>query len=200
MSELPLQVGADRQLFVDDHVIQDSDGVRRILHTPERRNTILRGDRPWDEASVAFMSILEDDGVYRGYYRCDHQDSSRAPNPRHTAYAESADGITWTKPSLGLVDFQGSKDNNLVWLGPGANLSAFVDTNPSALPEERYKAGGAGEPGRGGGAGRAGAVRPGAGVAGRGAVEDDAGRPDPDRRSVRLVQRGVLGTSGKAGT
>ncbi len=140
MTESPLQVGADRQLFVDDHIIQDVDGVRRILHTPERRNTILQGDRPWDEASVAFMSIIEDGGMYRGYYRCDHLDSSRAPNPRHTAYAESTDGITWRKPSLGLVEFEGSKDNNLVWMGPGANLSAFVDTNPSARPEERYKA------------------------------------------------------------
>ena len=140
MTESPLQVGADRQLFVDDYIVQDMDGVRRILHSPERRNTILQGDRPWDEASVAFMSILEDDGVYRGYYRCDHMDSSRAPNPRHTAYAESSDGITWQKPSLGLVEFEGSKDNNLVWMGPGANLSAFVDTNTAAQPEEKYKA------------------------------------------------------------
>ena len=138
--KIALDICSDRQLFVDDHVIEDVRGVRRILHAPERRNTILQGDRPWDEASVAFMSILEDDGLYRGYYRCDNLDSDRAPNPRHTAYAESADGISWTKPSLGLVEFEGSKDNNLVWLGPGANLSAFLDTNPAARPEEKYKA------------------------------------------------------------
>ena len=131
MTDSPLQVGADRQLFVDDHVIQDSDGVRRILHTPERRNTILRGDRPWDEASVAFMSILEDDGLYRGYYRCDHQDSSRAPNPRHTAYAESADGITWTKPSLGLVDLRDRRTTT--WSGWG-RARIFRPSSTRTLP------------------------------------------------------------------
>ena len=44
------------------------------------------------------------------------------------------------KPRLGLVEFEGSKDNNLVWLGPGANLSAFVDRNPAVRPEAKYKA------------------------------------------------------------
>ncbi len=29
-------------------------------------------------------------------------------------YAQSKDGITWTKPSLGLVEFNGSKDNNII--------------------------------------------------------------------------------------
>ena len=140
MTDSTLHIGTDRQLFVDDHVIQDKTGVRRVLHTPERRNTILQGDRPWDKTSVQFMSIMEDDGIYRGYYRCDHWEPTGTKNPRYTAYAESADGISWEKPSLGLFDFEGSKDNNLVWLRPGANLCAFVDTNPAALPEERYKA------------------------------------------------------------
>ncbi len=140
MSKAHVGVGADRQLFLDDHLVEETKGVARRLHSPTRRNVILRGDRPWDNASVAFMSIIEDGGLYRGYYRCDHLDSSKAPNPRHTAYAESADGVTWQKPSLGLVDFQGSKDNNLVWMGPGANLSAFVDANPAAAPEQRFKA------------------------------------------------------------
>ena len=140
MTESPMHIGTDRQLFVDDHAIQELTGARRVLHSPERRNTILQGDRPWDAASVAFISILEEEGLYRGYYRCDHLDSDRAPNPRHTAYAESTDGISWTKPSLGLVEFEGSKDNNLVWLGPGANLSAFLDTNPAARTGEKYKA------------------------------------------------------------
>ena len=31
-----------------------------------------------------------------------------------TCYAESHDGITWTRPSLGLFEFKGSKDNNIV--------------------------------------------------------------------------------------
>ena len=138
--EDPIDIGVNRQLFLDDRVIDAMTDARRRMHSPTPRETILTGDKPWDSASVAFMSIVQDDGLYRAYYRCDHMDSTRAPNPRHTAYAESVDGIRWTKPNLGLIEFAGSKDNSLVWVGPGANMCAFIDTNPAALPDQRYKA------------------------------------------------------------
>ena len=45
-----------------------------------------------------------------------------------TCYAESKDGIHWTKPDLGLFEFDGSKKNNIVWDGPGAhNFTPFKD-------------------------------------------------------------------------
>ena len=136
----PIDIGTNRQLFLDDLIIDTMSGARRTMHSPTRRETVLVGDKPWDQASVAFMSIIRDGDLYRGYYRCDHMTSDRVSNPRHTAYAESADGIHWDKPSLGLKEFQGSKDNNLVWMGPGANLCVFIDINPVEPPERRYKA------------------------------------------------------------
>ena len=30
-------------------------------------------------------------------------------------YAESDDGVHWRRPELGLVEFQGSKKNNILW-------------------------------------------------------------------------------------
>ena len=61
----------------------------------------------------------------------------------YTALAESADGIQWNKPNLGIVDFQGNKQNNLIWPvagQPGSDIFPFKDANPQASPEERYKA------------------------------------------------------------
>ena len=52
----------------------------------------------------------------------------------NTGYAESTDGINWEKPELGIIDFEGSKTNNLVWNGPGWNMSPFKDPNPD-VPE-----------------------------------------------------------------
>ncbi|HUS71858.1 MAG TPA: hypothetical protein VMY06_02245, partial [Sedimentisphaerales bacterium] len=61
------------------------------------------------------------------------------PNHREmgVCYAVSKDGIRWEKPELGLVEFQGSKENNLVWRGPhGAGV--FKDLyDPD--PKRRYK-------------------------------------------------------------
>ena len=51
------------------------------------------------------------------------------------AYAESSDGVNWTKPSTGAVRCDGSTDNNLVYAGHAS--PAFKD--PSAPPDERYK-------------------------------------------------------------
>ena len=56
-----------------------------------------------------------------------------------TAYAESDDGIHWTKPKLGIIEFNGSSENNLVWDGPAENLAVFRDDNPNCHPAERYK-------------------------------------------------------------
>ena len=57
-----------------------------------------------------------------------------------TAHAASGDGITWHKPKLGIIDFDGSTVNNLVWKGQAVNLAPFRDDNPDAKSEERYKA------------------------------------------------------------
>jgi hypothetical protein len=58
-----------------------------------------------------------------------------------TCYAESRDGITWTKPKLGQFEFEGSKDNNITHMGDGCGTFApFLDTNPNCPPESRYKA------------------------------------------------------------
>ena len=52
-------------------------------------------------------------------------------------YAESDDGLHWTKPDLGVFAFDDSPNNNIVWDLHGA--SVFID-NQAQEPEKRYKA------------------------------------------------------------
>ena len=61
-------------------------------------------------------------------------------------YAESKDGIHWTRPNLGLFEYEGSKENNIVWMDDLWSKSEqrdpsgiFKDTNPNCPPESRYK-------------------------------------------------------------
>ena len=51
-------------------------------------------------------------------------------------YAESPDGIHWTKPNLGLVEFQGSRDNNI--LPAGEYVPAYYDPYEPG-PDKRFK-------------------------------------------------------------
>ena len=53
-----------------------------------------------------------------------------------TCYAESDDGLTWTKPNLGLFEFNGNPNNNIIWDLHGACV--FRDDEASD-PQKRYK-------------------------------------------------------------
>ncbi len=58
-----------------------------------------------------------------------------------TCYAESRDGLSWSRPTLGLFEFQGSSDNNIVWSAPTSHcFMVFKDANPAAPEAQRYKA------------------------------------------------------------
>jgi len=55
----------------------------------------------------------------------------------HKCYAESHDGVSWERPELDLVEFQGSKKNN-IFSFPGA--MCVPSMNPLGPPEERFMA------------------------------------------------------------
>jgi hypothetical protein len=148
-----LDIGQRRELFVDDYLIERMEGVTLRLHQPHNAGPAIRFNDPWDRDASAHASVIVDHGLYRMFYRGGPRDSSAGQGEGLTSYfcyAESKDGITWVKPKLGLVEFQGSKDNNIL-LPPQApdepqytkNLSVFLDTRPGVPADERYKAVGA---------------------------------------------------------
>ena len=136
----PIDIGTDRQLFTDDFWIDRANGAERRLHRPTLRETAIAIDKPWERGGVSYLVTFPDQGKYRGWYRCDPAGFRADDNESFTAYAESDDGIHWRKPKLGVLEFEGSKDNNLVWTGPGINLAPFRDDNPDARDDQRYKA------------------------------------------------------------
>lgn len=147
----PIDVGADLQLLVDTSLIdQVAAGARLELHHPVVQEVALVTDRPWEGNAVNYVTVFQDGPLYRMYYRGADvvytRDSYRDTHHDLTCYAESRDGIHWTRPELGLFAFDGSKANNIVWDGLGThNFTPFKDTNPAAPAVARYKALGVGE-------------------------------------------------------
>lgn len=147
-----IDIGSRRELFVDQHLIERMDGVRLELHRPVRREIVFRSDAAWEGNGSAYQSIFQDGDRIRLYYRGGHHPASRAYQSRENSWetlcvAESTDGLHWTRPELGIVEFEGSKNNNLVLDeamvsdigGSPAHTSAFKDSNPDCPHEERYK-------------------------------------------------------------
>ena len=139
----PINIGNQRELWVDDHLIAETDGITLQLHQPQAKEVILVTDQPWEGNTCAYYTIFQDGPKYRMYYRGSHWDekAKRATHPEVVCYAESKDGIHWQKPELGICEFNGSKANNIVWDGIGThNFTPFKDTNPDCKPDARYKA------------------------------------------------------------
>ncbi|HID77061.1 MAG TPA: hypothetical protein EYP56_13830 [Planctomycetaceae bacterium] len=135
-----IDIGSRRQLFVDGHLIEHMDGVRQVLHHPVRREVAIEAEYPWEKYGVSYMVTFRDGDLFRAWYRVDGVDYTKGPRRAMTAYAESEDGVHWRKPKLGIIEFGGSKENNLVWAGAAGNMAPFKDGNPAAKPDEKYKA------------------------------------------------------------
>ncbi len=144
-----IDIGSRRELFVDDLLIDRLNGARLELHPPQPREIVLRFDQLWEGLYSGYETVLRDGDTLRFYYR-------GMPAARHTedvevtCVAESRDGIHWTRPKLGLFKVQGTVDNNVVLARHRGchNFAPFVDANPDAPADQRYKAlGGTGAPG-----------------------------------------------------
>jgi len=118
-----IAIDVGRQLFVDDFLIE-STTLTRTFHRPEYHpgNPVIRPDRPWEKAAKAPFAAVFSDGVW-------YDPSDRLFKMWYmagifagTAYATSRDGLTWTKPTLDVVE-QGTnlvdrlrRDSSTVWL------------------------------------------------------------------------------------
>ena len=135
-------IGSERQLFVDRYLFGNAKGVELRLHHPRPREVVLECDEPWEGNTSGYFTVFQDGDLYRMYYRgSSHNIETGKGSPQVTCYAESPDGIHWEKPDLGICEFNGSTQNNIIWTGQGThNFTPFKDTNPHCDSGARYKA------------------------------------------------------------
>jgi hypothetical protein len=138
MSEV-VNIGNRREVFWDEALIDTARTTAVLtLHRPQAREVVLLHDEPWEGDGCDYHCILKDGDLYRLYYL-----AWKTLKPGITvAYAESRDGLHWVKPRLGLCDYAGSTDNNLILDRATAlfdNFAVFKDPNPACPADELYK-------------------------------------------------------------
>ncbi len=151
-AQTPIGLGNHRELFIDEYLIGEMKNVQLLVHSPVPEEIAVHCDKPWEGNGCGYFTVLHDkqESIYRMYYHAWQIPTGVEPGgPLTIAYFQSKDGITWERPNLGLVDFNGSKENNIILdkMGDGKachDFSPFIDENPAAAPEARYKATGAG--------------------------------------------------------
>jgi hypothetical protein len=137
---MAIEIGHAKQLFVDDYIVEKTEGLRRVMHQPEKHpgNPILRAEMPWEKPSVyLYGTVLRDEssGQFKMWYQSLSADS-RAPGG-FTCYAVSSDGINWERPELGIFEFQGSTCNNIVL---EYDVPSVIHLSDETDPQKRYRA------------------------------------------------------------
>ncbi|MEC9092272.1 MAG: VCBS repeat-containing protein [Planctomycetota bacterium] len=143
-----LEIGFRRQLFLDDFIIEKMNGLRRSMHQPVKRGSVIKPDQPgenwlqtrckpaWDNEAQCFKIWL---------FASAHAPMGKwGPRPTGACYAESQDGLQWTKPALRQVEIAGSLENNFISAVPEIqwpqNIIENVVYDPKDPdPQHRFK-------------------------------------------------------------
>lgn len=138
-----IDIGNTKQLFIDDEIIETSNDVEFVMHSPfPTGDVILESDLPHESGGYVYLysSVLKDPidnkvKIWYDYFKPKSEDPY--DHDRHIAYAESTDGINFSKPQFGLYELNGSKENNVVIPGVIGGSSVWID--PNATHKDRYK-------------------------------------------------------------
>ena len=148
----PIDIAGARQLFIDDLVIEEMNGVTRTLNQPVKYqgNPVLWPTKPWEGRRVdIYTTAMYDpaEALFKMWYQC----KSRGYT---VSYATSRDGVLWDKSSLGHVDWGSgeevvledstlegpkfaspSRDNNLIMVGAACFnvIKDYRDPDPDRL-------------------------------------------------------------------
>lgn len=153
----PIRMDSLPLLFVDDSGLASKRDIVRTIH-PARPSSgpVLLGENPWEGPRIyAFGSVYHDavTNLYQLWYLSvpeaaaagmseeDRAATGRVPQFRGNGYflvlyGTSTDGISWTRPNLGLHAFDGSKENNIVY---DLNSPTVLRDRFESDPTRRYK-------------------------------------------------------------
>lgn len=152
----------DRYLVLDSRIIAQENNVELTVGAAHKdgNNPLFKEDKPWEPRfDNPYCSVIYDDEeeIYKCWYSIFTRSDSKGELPGEglpsekrawvewtegkrrfgVCYATSRDGINWDKPELGLIDFNGSKRNNIVI--EHYRLAVMKDPHETD-PRRRYKA------------------------------------------------------------
>ena len=136
-----------RQLFLDDYGVARIENLKKTLHQPVKKGAVVEPDLKYDpqvgSLQIRMAPIWDPDREVWKLYELSTPNDLHAKGIYVAAYFESKDGLHWTRPNLGMVVRNGSRDNNYMFIpttmGWGRPDYAVYDaTDPD--PARRYKA------------------------------------------------------------
>jgi hypothetical protein len=118
----PVAIGTKPQFVFDNYIVDNywaikykRESMQRVFHQPKKyeHNPVISGDG-------GYVTVLRDEETkkFRLWYQTWVASAVQGKGGQYAiAYAESMDGIDWKLPKLGLHEWKGTKENNIVWKG-----------------------------------------------------------------------------------
>jgi hypothetical protein len=124
----PVMLGSRKHVFIDEVMVDRKRNIKLTLNPPSDA-VVINETVAWD------ASFFEHQGkiytvVSEGY------EGDEGP----INLLVSQDGLKFDRPNLGLIEHNGTKNNNLIMLGLPSWGKYFKDPNPACPPEELFKA------------------------------------------------------------
>ena len=145
-----IDVANRKQLLLDDLVIAEVSAISKFQGRPAkyRGNPVLVADRPWEiNENAAFPGVQHhgqsvlydaDEKIFKIWYNTAPWDRPEE-EIRPWCYAVSRDGYHWNKPNLGLVEYEGSKENNIVAVATAVFWMCVIKTPHDPDPNRCIK-------------------------------------------------------------
>lgn len=137
-------IGTTKQLFADDYIVEKLENVYRVLNKPIKYegNPLLELNpyqKPGgDELIIVSGSVLYDEKEH--IFKMWYEGAPYYWKHNVVCYAYSKDGIQWTLPNLGLIEYNGSKENNIVFEKGIGEMAPGVMKDPVTNdPMRKYK-------------------------------------------------------------
>ena len=143
LSPPPIDVKSSIQPMFDRHLVDSTDGVELRLARPRDEGKVFQFDEPWEGLFCGYSTVIKDGDRYLLYYRGLPTAGKDLTTREVTCIATSEDGRSWSRPTIGRFEVDGTLENNVILADAAPvthNFSPFLDTRPGVPATERFKA------------------------------------------------------------
>ena len=136
-------IGTEKQLFLDNFMLEHLDGLERVIRKPAKhpKPLIPHTNLPWEQSGFdsGISSALydPDDRKFKAWY-AQSLTGDLYGTGMVLCYAESTDGLNWEKPlSERCLPYKGHKATNIVH-GYDVSMGAVVLNQDRSDPERKF--------------------------------------------------------------
>jgi hypothetical protein len=135
----PVPLGARKHVFIDDALIETKSNVTLALNPVTVREDLTlagsAGAQPFTPLAGRWHETILDHAGKVYLFIPDNYGSSEGLTRLFT----STDGLSFSAPNLGVIDYKGSTQNNFIFKDRPMGATVFKDENPAVSAEERFK-------------------------------------------------------------